>query len=225
MSGGYGLFQPGGRLPAHVHDFDESICIIDGEATCVVEGRRHTMSSGADRPAAARAGPLLHQRLRPTDGHALGLRRAEARAHRRRRALRDRRGRPLAQGGAAMNRPIPRRPDRRLLRPGRLDEVPRHRPVRLRRRSRRSNGRRFARASHRGSAADQIAGAQRRDRADARRCTAETVVARPATCWRSAASASATTPSTWRRAPRPTSSSSSPRARSIARWPRRPSAG
>ncbi|HEY2159365.1 MAG TPA: cupin domain-containing protein, partial [Isosphaeraceae bacterium] len=47
MSGGYGLFEPGGRLPAHVHDFDESICIIDGEATCIVEGRRRTMSGGA----------------------------------------------------------------------------------------------------------------------------------------------------------------------------------
>jgi len=44
MSGGYGLFFPGGRLPAHVHDFDESICIISGEATCVVEGRRYLMS-------------------------------------------------------------------------------------------------------------------------------------------------------------------------------------
>lgn len=43
MSGGYGLFHPGGRLPAHVHDFDESICIISGSATCVVEGRRYTM--------------------------------------------------------------------------------------------------------------------------------------------------------------------------------------
>ena len=39
MSGGYGLFQLGGRLPAHVHDFDESICIVQGEATCIVEGR------------------------------------------------------------------------------------------------------------------------------------------------------------------------------------------
>ncbi len=47
MSGGYGLFHPGGRLPAHFHDFDESICIIDGEATCVVEGRRINMSGGA----------------------------------------------------------------------------------------------------------------------------------------------------------------------------------
>lgn len=47
MSGGYGLFRPGGRLPAHIHDFDESICIIDGLATCVVEGRRIAMGGGA----------------------------------------------------------------------------------------------------------------------------------------------------------------------------------
>ena len=47
MSGGYGLFQPGGRLPAHIHDFDESICIVQGEATCIVEGRKHTMSDCA----------------------------------------------------------------------------------------------------------------------------------------------------------------------------------
>jgi 2-keto-3-deoxy-L-rhamnonate aldolase RhmA/quercetin dioxygenase-like cupin family protein len=47
MSGGYGLFEPGGRLPAHVHDFDESICIIDGVATCVVEGRRYSMTDCA----------------------------------------------------------------------------------------------------------------------------------------------------------------------------------
>ena len=45
MSGGYGLFHPGGRLPAHLHDFDESICIIHGEATCVVEGRRYRLSA------------------------------------------------------------------------------------------------------------------------------------------------------------------------------------
>lgn len=44
MSGGYGLFQPGGRLPAHFHDFDESICIIEGTAMCVVEGRRYEMA-------------------------------------------------------------------------------------------------------------------------------------------------------------------------------------
>ena len=47
MSGGYGLFQPGGRLPAHLHDFDESICIIQGTATCIVEGRRFSLADGA----------------------------------------------------------------------------------------------------------------------------------------------------------------------------------
>ncbi len=47
MSGGYGLFSPGGRLPAHVHDFDESICIIQGNATCIVEGRRYTMTDNS----------------------------------------------------------------------------------------------------------------------------------------------------------------------------------
>ncbi len=47
MSGGHGLFQPGGRLPAHVHDFDESICIIDGCATCIVEGKHYELADGA----------------------------------------------------------------------------------------------------------------------------------------------------------------------------------
>jgi 2-keto-3-deoxy-L-rhamnonate aldolase RhmA/quercetin dioxygenase-like cupin family protein len=47
MSGGHGLFAPGGRLPAHIHDFDESICIVEGTATCVVEGRRYSMSDYA----------------------------------------------------------------------------------------------------------------------------------------------------------------------------------
>ena len=47
MSGGFGRFQPNGRLPAHVHDFDESICIIDGNATCLVEGRQYSMSGCA----------------------------------------------------------------------------------------------------------------------------------------------------------------------------------
>jgi 2-dehydro-3-deoxyglucarate aldolase/4-hydroxy-2-oxoheptanedioate aldolase len=47
MSGGYGIFEPGGRLPCHVHDFDESICIIQGTATCVVEGQRYTLGNNA----------------------------------------------------------------------------------------------------------------------------------------------------------------------------------
>lgn len=47
MSGGYGFFHRGGRLPAHFHDFDESICILQGVATCVVEGRRYQMTHDA----------------------------------------------------------------------------------------------------------------------------------------------------------------------------------
>ena len=47
MSGGYALFHPGGRLPAHLHDFDESICIVQGTATCNVEGRRYRMTDRA----------------------------------------------------------------------------------------------------------------------------------------------------------------------------------
>lgn len=45
MSGGFGRFQPGGRLPAHLHDFDESISIIDGEASCRVEGRQYSLKN------------------------------------------------------------------------------------------------------------------------------------------------------------------------------------
>lgn len=47
MSGGFARFQPGGRLPAHLHDFDESICITDGGASCLVEGRRYSLSDCA----------------------------------------------------------------------------------------------------------------------------------------------------------------------------------
>ena len=47
MSGGYGLFQHQGRLPAHIHDFDESISIVEGTASCIVEGRRYTLGDNA----------------------------------------------------------------------------------------------------------------------------------------------------------------------------------
>jgi quercetin dioxygenase-like cupin family protein len=47
MSGGYGVFTPGGRLPCHLHDFDESITIVQGTATCVVEGRRYALADYA----------------------------------------------------------------------------------------------------------------------------------------------------------------------------------
>jgi quercetin dioxygenase-like cupin family protein len=45
MSGGYARFLPDGRLPAHLHDFDESICIIEGQATCLVEGQLHELQN------------------------------------------------------------------------------------------------------------------------------------------------------------------------------------
>lgn len=45
MSGGFGRFQPGGRLPAHLHDFDESICIVDGAASCLVEGTHYSLTN------------------------------------------------------------------------------------------------------------------------------------------------------------------------------------
>ena len=47
ICGGYGLFEPGARLPCHRHDFDESITIVQGTATCIVEGRRHDLSGNA----------------------------------------------------------------------------------------------------------------------------------------------------------------------------------
>ncbi|MCP4855783.1 MAG: cupin domain-containing protein [Fuerstiella sp.] len=47
MSGGFARFDPNGRLPDHIHDFDESICIIRGEADCVVEGQKYSMTGCA----------------------------------------------------------------------------------------------------------------------------------------------------------------------------------
>ncbi len=45
MSGGFARFAPGGRLPDHLHNFDESICIIRGEASCLVEGHQYSLSN------------------------------------------------------------------------------------------------------------------------------------------------------------------------------------
>ncbi|MFT7639428.1 MAG: 2-keto-3-deoxy-L-rhamnonate aldolase RhmA/quercetin dioxygenase-like cupin family protein [Pirellulaceae bacterium] len=47
MSGGFARFAPGGRLPDHLHDFDESICIVRGAAHCMVEGRQYSLSNCA----------------------------------------------------------------------------------------------------------------------------------------------------------------------------------
>ncbi|MDC0935850.1 aldolase/citrate lyase family protein [Pirellulales bacterium] len=47
MSGGFARFEPGGKLPAHLHDFDESICITRGAATCLVEGCHYLLNDCA----------------------------------------------------------------------------------------------------------------------------------------------------------------------------------
>lgn len=44
ICGGYGEFQPGAGLPCHIHDYDESITIIQGTATCQVMGARYHLS-------------------------------------------------------------------------------------------------------------------------------------------------------------------------------------
>lgn len=45
MSGGLGIFYQQGRLPAHFHAFDESICIISGEAICITQQNKYTLSN------------------------------------------------------------------------------------------------------------------------------------------------------------------------------------
>jgi quercetin dioxygenase-like cupin family protein len=44
ICGGYGRFYPGSGLPCHIHDYDESITIIEGRAVCEVAGHRYTLS-------------------------------------------------------------------------------------------------------------------------------------------------------------------------------------
>jgi 2-keto-3-deoxy-L-rhamnonate aldolase RhmA/quercetin dioxygenase-like cupin family protein len=47
MSGGFARIDPDVRLPDHLHDFDESICIIRGDAECLVEGRQYSLNNCA----------------------------------------------------------------------------------------------------------------------------------------------------------------------------------
>lgn len=44
ICGGHGRFLPGASLPCHIHDFDESITIVGGNAVCLVEGKRCHLS-------------------------------------------------------------------------------------------------------------------------------------------------------------------------------------
>ena len=47
ICGGYGRFLPGASLPCHIHEYDESITIVSGQATCLVQGRRYHLSGCA----------------------------------------------------------------------------------------------------------------------------------------------------------------------------------
>ncbi len=45
ICGGYGEFSPGSSLPCHTHEYDESITIVSGRATCEVMGSRYHLSN------------------------------------------------------------------------------------------------------------------------------------------------------------------------------------
>lgn len=47
ICGGYGRFHPGASLPCHIHDYDESITIVEGTAICLVQGRKYELSDYA----------------------------------------------------------------------------------------------------------------------------------------------------------------------------------
>jgi mannose-6-phosphate isomerase-like protein (cupin superfamily) len=44
ICGGYGRFLPDSSLPCHIHDFDESITIVEGAAVCLVQGKQYELS-------------------------------------------------------------------------------------------------------------------------------------------------------------------------------------
>ncbi len=45
ICGGYGRFAAGASLPCHTHQYDESITILEGTATCQVAGRSYRLSN------------------------------------------------------------------------------------------------------------------------------------------------------------------------------------
>ena len=44
ICGGYGRFQRGASLPCHIHQCDESITIVEGAATCLVQGKMYSLA-------------------------------------------------------------------------------------------------------------------------------------------------------------------------------------
>jgi mannose-6-phosphate isomerase-like protein (cupin superfamily) len=45
ICGGYGIFNPGSSLPCHTHEYDESITIVTGRASCLVQGARYSLAN------------------------------------------------------------------------------------------------------------------------------------------------------------------------------------
>lgn len=43
ICGGYGRFLPESSLPCHIHSYDESITIVEGEAVCLVKGNKYLL--------------------------------------------------------------------------------------------------------------------------------------------------------------------------------------
>ncbi|MEW5976478.1 MAG: cupin domain-containing protein [Acidobacteriota bacterium] len=64
ICGGYGRFAPGASLPCHTHLYDESITIVEGQATCLVAGRRYTLG-GCDTALVPQG--LPHRFINDTD--------------------------------------------------------------------------------------------------------------------------------------------------------------
>jgi quercetin dioxygenase-like cupin family protein len=56
ICGGHGIFEPGSSLPCHIHDYDESISIVQGRAVCQVAGREYELS-GNDTACIPRGRP------------------------------------------------------------------------------------------------------------------------------------------------------------------------
>ena len=44
VCGGYATFDSAGALPCHIHEYDESITIVEGQANCLVKGKRYQLS-------------------------------------------------------------------------------------------------------------------------------------------------------------------------------------
>ena len=45
MCGGYAIFDAGAELPCHTHEYDESITIVEGMATCHCAGAKYQLSN------------------------------------------------------------------------------------------------------------------------------------------------------------------------------------